>query len=54
MANPGAQDMEKLLRLGKYLVGKPRYVIVFKRQRDVHAIHAYGDSDFAGEIDTRK
>ena len=46
--------MEKLVRLGKYLVGKPRYVIVYKRQKDIHAIHAYGDSDFAGEVDTRK
>lgn len=54
MANPRAQDMDKLIRLGKYLLGKPRYVMVFTKQRDVHAIHSFGDSDFAGEIETRK
>ena len=54
MANPRVQDMEKLVRMGKYLVGKPRYVIVFKRQKDVHAIHSFGDSDFAGEVESRK
>ena len=28
--------------------------MVFTKQRDVHAIHSFGDSDFAGEIETRK
>ena len=54
MANPRVQDMEKLERLEKYLVGETRYVIVFKRQKDVHAIHSFGDSDFAGEVESRK
>ena len=54
MANPRMQDWERLLRLGKYLAGKPRYVIVFGKQKDVHAIHSFGDSDFAGEVGTRK
>ena len=54
VANPRLQDMERLIRLGKYLAGKPRYVIIFGRQKDVHAIHSFGDSDFAGEVETRK
>ena len=54
MANPRKVDWEKLVRLGKYLLGKPRYVVVFKRQKDTHAINSFGDSDFAGEVETRK
>ena len=42
------------MRIGKYLKGRPRYVIMFKPQKDVFATNAFGDSDFAGEIDTRK
>ena len=29
-------------------------MIVYKKQKDVHAINAFGDSDFAGEIESRK
>lgn len=54
MSSPRQSHMEKLLRIAKYLKGKPRYVVVFKKQREVFAINAYGDSDHAGEIDTRK
>lgn len=36
------------------MAGKPRYVIVFGRIKDVHAIHSFGDNYFAGEVETRK
>ena len=49
MANPRKADWEKLVRLGKYLVGRPRHVIVYKEQTDVHIINFFGDSDPAGE-----
>ena len=29
MANPRMQDMERVVRLGKYIVGKTMYVMVF-------------------------
>ena len=54
MANPRREDWNKLIKLGKYLKGKPRYVIEFRYQQDVHCINGFGDSDFAGEITTRK
>ena len=54
MANPRRSDWDKMLRIAKYLKGKPRYVILFKQQNDVHCINGWGDSDFAGEVTTRK
>ena len=54
MANPKRSDWDKLVRIGRYLLGKPRYVMKFMYQKDVHAINAYGDSDFAADVETRK
>ena len=54
MANPRKSDREKLIRIGKYLLGKPRYVIKLSPQKDIDPINAYGDSDFAGDLTTRK
>ena len=54
MANPRREDWNKLIKIGKYLRGKPRYVVEFRYQSDVHCINGFGDSDFAGEVSTRK
>ena len=54
MATPRKSDHDKLLRIAKYLKGKPRYVVVFRPQRDVDMINAFSDSDFAGDQITRK
>ena len=43
-----------MIKIAKYLKGKPHYVITFKQQNDVYCINGYGDSDFAGEVSTRK
>ena len=48
MAVPRKADWDKLIRLGKFLKGKPRYVIMYRYQKDVFCINGYGDSDFAG------
>lgn len=53
MSTPKQSHMEKLVRIAKCLRGRPRYVIVFK-PKNVFAINAYGDSDHAGELDSRK
>ena len=45
MAKPRLEDWEKLIRIGKYLKGRPRYVIKYKPQRDVYAINVYGDKE---------
>ena len=42
------------MKIAKYLKGRPRYVIFFRPQTNVYCINGYGDSDFAGEVSTRK
>ena len=54
MATPRKSDWDKMIRIVKYLKDEPRFVIMFKPQRDVYCINGYGDSDFAAEIETRK
>ena len=54
MANPRKADWEKIMKIAKYLKGRPRYVIFFRPQTNVYCINGYGDSDFAGEVSTRK
>ena len=54
MALPRQSHMENLLRIAQYLVGHMRYVTKFFRQEQVHAINCFRDSDFAGEVETRK
>ena len=54
MATPKRSDWNNMAKIAKYLKGKPRCVIMFRPQRDVHCINEFGDSDFAGEQETRK
>ena len=42
------------MRIAKYLLGRKRYVLKFGYQKQVYALNCFGDSDFAGEIETRK
>ena len=54
MSSPKKSDWDKLVKIVKYLKGRPRYAIMFRPQKEVYCINGYGDSDFAGEKDTRK
>ena len=54
MASPRQSHMDKLIRIAKYLVGHMRYVTRFSKQEQVHSLNCYGDSDVAGEVETRK
>lgn len=54
MANPKKSDHMKLVRIAKYLKGRPRYVVLFRPQKDVDGINGYSDSDFAGDVESRK
>ena len=54
MASPRQSHMDKLIRIAKYLVGHMRYVTKFSKQEQVHSLNCYGDSDFAGKVETRK
>ena len=46
--------MQTLKRLGRYLKGRPRVVQRFVRQREPTRIDAYGDSDNAGDPESRR
>ena len=54
MATPRKQDMDKLLRIGKYLFGdKARGHVTFKWGEETDMLNIYADSDWAGCRATR-
>ena len=48
MAAPTESDWEKLKRLGRYLVGKPRVVTSYPWQERIGMVTGYSDSEWAG------
>ena len=54
MSDPNEEDMTKLKRLGRYLVGSPRVIIRYKWQNNVRNITVWTDTDYAGCMRTRK
>ena len=54
MALPRQSDIKKAKRLGRYLLGRPRYVMKFTFQSQVHAVNIFTDLDWAGDKVTRK
>lgn len=48
MTKPGHRDWQKLVRLGRYLKGSPRCVLVYGWQEGGKAAMGYSDSDWAG------
>ena len=54
MSEPNEEDMTKLKRLGRYLVGSPRVIIRYKWQNNVRNITVWTDTDYAGCMRTRK
>ena len=54
MSDPNEEDMTKLKRLGRYLVGSPRVIIRYKWQNNVRRITVWTDTDYAGCMRTRK
>ena len=54
MAKPRRRDWRRLIRLGKYLVGKERFINEFNYQRGNKFIDAWTDTDYAGCRETRK
>ena len=54
MQTPREWDMQRLKRLGRYLKGHLRVVQVYERQQLPKKITAYGDSDHAGDVETRR
>ena len=54
MKGPKASDMSRLKRLGRYLLGVPTMVRIFNRQALPQQLRVYGDSDWAGDMVSRK
>ena len=53
MSGPGNLDWVALLRIARYLVGKPRLQYKFP-WRNQAELEVYADTDFAGCLDDRK
>ncbi len=54
MSSPTEGDWQKLKRLGRYLIGKPRLVLHFDYQVQISFLDSRVDTDHAGCIKTRK
>ena len=54
MAKPRRKDIAKIKRLARYLIGCPRMVQLFRRQKASKKIDVYTDSNWAGCLETRK
>ena len=51
MANPVSGDWQKLVRLGRYLKGAPRCVLVYNWQKENAGLSGCGDSDWTEGCD---
>ena len=54
MSSPSKGSQDKLKRLGRYLLTRPRAVIHFRWQEAQHKIRIYSDADWAGCKESRK
>ena len=54
MSKPTLKDWAKLKRLGRYLIGKPRLVYMYKFQEEVTALTAYSDANWASNTGDRR
>ena len=54
MANPVASDKEKVKRIVRYLVGRPRAVMCYPWQEMPSELSVFSDSEWAGCRSTRK
>ena len=51
MANPSVCDMERFMRIGRYLAGRPRAECCFRWQHSGE-LEAYSDADWRGDKST--
>ena len=54
MAEPGEEDWNMLVHIGKYLAGRPRLRLMFEHQDAPGSLLCYTDSDWAGCPITRR
>ena len=48
MSAPKQRDWKALMRIGRYMLGKPRLIMKFEWQAQVNTVSTYSDSDWAG------
>ena len=53
MSRPTTKDWAKMIRVSRYILGRKRAVCTFKPQQSMN-VHAYSDSDWAGDKKTRR
>ena len=54
MSKPTTLHLRMLKRIGRYLIGEPRVVLMFERQSEIKHIDAVGDTDHNGCVISRK
>ena len=54
MSEPREFDFVPLKRAARYLVGKPKAALRYRRQKHVHKITVFVATDFAGDLVSRK
>ena len=54
MAKPLRAHWQKLIKIGRYLIGTPRLVVNFPWQEEVDMVTSYTDSDWAGCVRSAK
>lgn len=54
LRTPKREDMSRLRRAVKYMKGTKHYVLYFKYQNKDAKLRGYADSDWAGEVESRK
>merc|ERR1712127_289104 len=54
MSAPAQEDMAQLKRVARYLYGHRRCALVYNWQMPVNEINAFTDSDWGGDVRTRK
>ena len=54
MSSPTARDWDRLVRLGRYLKGRPRVQMWYRLQEEQEYVSTYSDTDWAGCRRTRR
>ena len=54
MSEPTEHDWNKLVRLGRYLAGRPRVLLWYKHQQEPTCVEGHSDTDWAGCKRTRR
>ena len=54
MQQPNTKNMQAFKRMGRFLKGSPKCMVVYNRQAEQPTVHVSSDSDWAGCVKTRR